>query len=172
MNTQEFRDRVRSALAEPMDVEALRRLRDILRCTEPKRWPRPWIPNRYAAGDIDGIEAGWDDAAALASEGLVAAERSHAATALSPSEVASSTDEPLAPTHTAANCWHEADDSAARDAREAADVLRVVEAAEAAEAAAAAMAAGDATKEHIASFSVANVALPTQSCPRPSATDL
>lgn len=64
MNAQEFRDRVRSALAEPMDVEALRRLRDILRCTEPKRWPRPWIPNRYAAGDIDGIEAGWDDAAA------------------------------------------------------------------------------------------------------------
>ncbi len=121
--------------------------------------------NAEDSAAIPGAYVGWDDAAALASEGLVAAERSHAATALSPSEVASSPDAPLAPTHTAATCWHETDDSAARDAREAADVLRVVEAAEAAEAAAAAMAADDAAKEHMASFSVANVALPTQKLP-------
>ena len=102
---------------------------------------------------IPGAYVGWDDAAALASEGLVAAERSHAATVLSPPEALSPADEspadePLVPTSTAAGYWQETgvEDSAARDAREAADVLRVVEAAEAAEAAAAANAADNATK--------------------------
>ena len=64
MNAHEFRAKIGIALSDPMDVDALRRLRSILRCPEPKRWPRPWIPNRYAHGDIEGIEAGWDDAAA------------------------------------------------------------------------------------------------------------
>lgn len=94
---------------------------------------------------IPGAFAGWDDAAAIASEALVAAERDLAAVAQASRNGGADDDHDHAATLSASD-HNDMEDSAARDAREAADALRIVEAAEAAEAAAAAMAAESATK--------------------------
>ena len=157
-------ERAEQELLEALEAEDESKLRDeIKKRGKKKKGKRPGLADGAtselgadATGEdstsIPGAYVGWDDAAALASEGLVAAERSHAAAVLSPPEALSAddfpADEPLVPASTAGGYWQETgvEDSAARDAREAADVLRVVEAAEAAEAAAAADAADNATK--------------------------
>ena len=97
------------------------------------------------ANAIPGAFAGWDDAAAIASEALVAAERDHAAVAQGAPRNGGADDDHDQGTKPSAGDHNDVEDSAARDAREAAAALRVVEAAEAAEAAAAAMAAENAT---------------------------
>jgi hypothetical protein len=157
-------ERAEQELLEALEAEDSKLRDESKKRGKKKKGKRPGLADgatselgAHATGEdstsIPGAYVGWDDAAALASEGLVAAERSHAATVLSPPEALSPADEspagePLVPTSTAAGYWQETgvEDSAARDAREAADVLRVVEAAEAAEAAAAANAADNATK--------------------------
>ena len=161
---REEAERAEQELLEALEAEDSKLKDDSKKRGKKKKGKRPGLvegatseigadASREDSTSIPGAYVGWDDAAALASEGLVAAERSHAATvhsspeAVSPADE-SPADEPLIPTSTATGYWQETgtEDSAARDAREAADVLRVVEAAEAAEAAAAAMAADNATK--------------------------
>ena len=60
---QEIEQDLESVLSKPLDASGLRLLREVLKCDAPMVVDRPWIPNRYAASDMEGIQLIWDRSA-------------------------------------------------------------------------------------------------------------